>query len=143
MKLKKDTYRKTMNTVAKVGGYAGKAALASAIYTNPAIAGTVLAAYATKAALQQAQKPGDRYFKNKKGKGARLYRSGRDIANASLNYMSGDYAGSAINTAKLIGDTGLLSNKMQKKYNDANSNYITPTLQVARAGNTLRKIKGI
>lgn len=133
MKSKAAKYRKTMNTLAKVGGIAGKLALGAAIYSNPAIAGTVLANMGVREIAKLAEKSGDRYFKNKTGKAARLYKSSRDVVNAGLSYGSGDFAGAASNTAKLIGDTGFLSKNAQRKYNKTSSNYIQPTLRVAGA----------
>lgn len=124
-------YRKTMNTLAKVGGIASKAALGAAIYSNPAIAGTVLAAYGTKAALGYGEKYADKYFKGKKGATARLYRSSRDVLNAGLDYAKGDYASAALEGTRLIGDTGFLSKDAQRKYTSASTNYIMPTLRVA------------
>lgn len=132
-------YRKTMNTIAKVGGIASKAALGAAIYTNPAIAGTVLAAYGTKAALGYGQKYADKYFQGKSGATARLYRSSRDATNAALEYAKGDYAGAAMEGAKLIGDTGFLSKNAQRKYTTASTNYIMPTLKVAGAAQNTYK----
>lgn len=143
MKTKKDSkavkYRKTMNTLAKVGGIASKAALGAAIYTNPAIAGTVLAAYGTKAALGYGQKYADKYFKGKTGTGARLYRSSRDVANAGLDYAKGDYASAAAESARLVGDTGFLSKNAQRKYTSVSNNYVMPTLKVAGAAQNTYK----
>jgi hypothetical protein len=142
MKSKAVRYRKTMNTLAKVGGIASKAALGAAIYTNPAIAGTVLAAYGTKAALGYGQKYADKYFQGKTGKGARLYRSTRDIANAGLDYAKGDYAGAAMESARLVGDTGFLSRQAQRKYTSVTNNYVMPTLKVAGAAQSTYKASG-
>lgn len=139
MKFKKTTYRKTMNTLAKVGGIASKAALGAAVYSNPAIAGTVLAAYGTKAALGYGQKYADSYFKGKTGKGARLYRSSRDLTNAAFEFGKGDIAGGTMEMARLVGDTGFLSKNAQRKYTSVNNNYIMPTLRVAGAAQNTNK----
>jgi hypothetical protein len=140
MKNKAVQYRKAMNTVARVGGIASKAALGAAIYSNPAIAGTVLASYGVKTAAKYAQKAGDKYFEGKTGKGARLYRSARDIANAGLSYGMGDFAGVAKSSADLVKDTGFLSKNAQRKYNNVNNNYLQPTLSVAGTARTAYKI---
>jgi hypothetical protein len=144
MKLKKQitpqNYRKAMNTIAKVGGIVGKAALASAIYSNPAILGTAIAAVGTQKLLGYGQKYADNYFKGKSGTGARLYRSSRDVANAGLNYASGNYTGAAKNTARLVGDSGFLSKNAQRKYTSVSNNYIMPTLSAAGAAQGVNKI---
>lgn len=132
MKNKAVKYRKTMNTLARVGGIASKAALGAAIYTNPAILSTVLASVAIKKAASYGQKYGDKYFEGKTGKAARLYRSSRDIANAGLSYGMGDYVGAAKNTADLVKDTGFLSKNAQRKYSNVNNTYLQPTLSVAQ-----------
>lgn len=139
MKNKAVKYRKTMNTLSRVGGLASKAALGAAIYSNPAIAGTVLASMATKKAASMAQKYGDKYFEGKTGRGARLYRSTRDIANAGLSYGMGDFAGAAKNTADLVKDTGFLSKNAQRKYVSVNNNYLQPTLGVAQVAQSAYK----
>lgn len=131
-----------MNTLAKVGGIASKAALGAAIYTNPAIAGTVLAAYGTKAVLGYGQKYADKYFEGKKGAGARIYRSSRDVANAGMAYAKGDFAGAAMESARLVGDTGLLNKNAQRKYTSVTNNYVMPTLRVAGATQSTYKAAG-
>lgn len=142
MKSKGVKYRKTMNTIARVGSLASKAALGAAIYTNPAIAGTVLASVALRKGLGYAEKYGDKYFQGKTGKTARLYRSGRDIVNAGVSYGMMDYAGVTKNTAKLVGDTGFLGKNAQRKYSAVNNNYIQPTLSVAQAAQDTNKAYG-
>ena len=142
MKNKAIKDRKAMNTLAKVGGIASKAALGAAIYTNPAIAGSVLAAYGTKAVLGYGQKAADKYFQGKKGAAARIYRSSRDVANAGLDYAKGDFAGAAMESARLVGDTGFLSKNAQRKYTSVTNNYVMPSLRVAGAAQSTSKAAG-
>jgi hypothetical protein len=133
MKSKGAKYRKTMNTIGRVGGLAGKLALGAAVYSNPAIAGTVLGSMATKKIAKFAEQRADKYFKGKTGTAARIYRSGRDITNAALNYTSGDLIGAASDSARLIADTGFLSKNAERKYRTTSNNYIQPTLRAAGA----------
>lgn len=100
--MKAKTYRKTIKTVGKIASYAPKAALAAAVYSNPAILGTVATGFAAEAALKRTNK----YFKDKKGPTAIAFRSAEDLLRAGNQYYKGDYSGAALKGIQFIGDVG-------------------------------------
>ena len=141
--VKPSNYRKTMNTVGKIGGYASKAALGAAIYSTPGLGQAVVASQALKYGLKYGQKYGDKYFEGKKGAGARIYRSGRDVLNTGVEGVTGNYTGAAKNALKLVGDTGFLKKDTQRKYDKTMNNYIAPTLTALQPVNDMYQISKI
>jgi hypothetical protein len=144
--------RKTLNTVGKVGGYVGKGALAAAIITNPELVvgyegGALLATKLGKSLLAKqafglATKYGDKYFKDKTGTAAKVYKSSRDIGNAVAAFDSGDTFGAMSHGANFVSDSGILGKKKTQKFNNVNNHYLQPGLKAASGVHTIARVAG-
>lgn len=133
MKFKASTYRKTVKTVGKVASYVPKVALAAAVYSNPALLGTVAAGLAAETALKGA----NRYFKGKNGPTARAFRSADDLARAGIQFSKGDYYGAALKGVKFVGDAG--ANKYFEGKNGRTARAYRSATDIANAGLMIKK----
>ena len=127
------TYSKALKTFNRAAGVGGKVALAAAIYSNPAILTGLSAAYVGEKALSYGEGYANKYFQNKHGLTAKVYKNSRDVAHGIVNIRKGNYIGAARNAADFVSDSNILGKKRTKQYNKINSDYIQPTL--AAAGN--------
>lgn len=127
------TYKKVANKIAKPLGYATKAAgigLALGTVGLPAVATGLAADYALKAIDKKAGKTLGKY---------KAYRVARDIGGLGADIYHGNAIGGIGAASKLYEELDP-NKKRVAKFEHVNQNYINPTLQLAGAASSAKKV---